>query len=106
VNISDIKYSDEINSADVLNKRVIKKTRGAAMQRNVGDSPWYAINKTRGTLMNNQPRNNLIDYFNPNPQTPADKGFADETPYIPDNGIDLNSQLQNMFKITIRSRRK
>lgn len=76
-------------------KRIIKKTRGAAIQRTAGENPWYA-QQNGGKAMKNP--NTVIDMFTPNQALPADKGFADETPLVPVGAVELTGQLQHMFK--------
>jgi hypothetical protein len=82
-------------------KRVIKKKRGATVQRQRGDSPWYAERASERRIGGNQMGNTGLaaprepapaDYFN---TAPTDKGFADESPLTPASPIALD--LKSIF---------
>lgn len=83
----------------VSNKRVIKKTRGAAIQRAGGSNPWYSQQQQQigGPQMNGQDFG-INNMFAPSQSFPTDKGFADETPLAPGGAVDMSNQLQHMFK--------
>ncbi|GHU92734.1 hypothetical protein FACS1894208_00470 [Clostridia bacterium] len=74
-------------------KRVIKKTRGAAIQRLRGDTPWYAVHRTGGNIMRDSLANS-VDYFAP---TSLDNGFADNAAVVRVQSVDLSGQLSNIF---------
>lgn len=78
-------------------KRVIKKVRGAAIQRAGGAHPWYAQPKIGGSSMNGK-NFGVTDMFSQTQAPYADKGFADESPYVPSGAVDMHNQLRHMFK--------
>ena len=84
-------------------KRVIKKKRGAAIQRAAGSNPWYEQSqKIGGSQMNGDNFGggnfNVSGMFTPQKPTQGDRGFADEAPLTPGGAVDMSNQLRNMFK--------
>jgi len=81
----------------VMNKRFIKKTRGAALVRSAGSNPWYVQPQIGGSPMSDN-NFSINDMFSATQSLSTEKGFADETPLVPCGPMDMNNQLQHMFK--------
>lgn len=86
------------------NKRVIKKNRGAAIQRAAGSNPWYEQSQKiggrqmNGNMFGGGSNFNVGNMFAPQKPTQGDRGFADESPLTPGGAVDMSGQLRNMFK--------
>ena len=97
----DIEVQEDINNTaqqDSQSKRVIKKKRGASIQRAAGSNPWYEDTQKIGGVQMNGSNGNIVDMFTPARPTPTDRGFADESRMQPGSTVEMNNQLKNMFK--------